>query len=230
MNDILNFQKRHSQMNQATPGSTSSRESVDEMPSKGFPTNRHHEDPVYERISNNNHVKVQDSMTRYSNQDSSPIDPKYDMMEKSSTPTMEENAAHSPATQKVRNTMGQKAETPRKIDELASRKSGTPNSLARQQKRQTSALQEGKQKRRCKLGGSTVEQVTAIRSREAEARIVKSSKSMANIQQPNVLEDLQNKDEQASNSYIPVEDESQILKGPKILVPNDSVSPFITTI
>ncbi|KAI5566008.1 hypothetical protein BDE02_14G157700 [Populus trichocarpa] len=230
MNDILNFQKRHSQMNQATPGSTSSRESVDEMPSKGFPTNRHHEDPVYERISNNNHVKVQDSMTRYSNQDSSPIDPKYDMMEKSSTPTMEEKAAHSPATQKVRNTMGQKAETPRKMDELASRKCGTPNSLARQQKRQTSALQEGKQKRRCKLGGSTVEQVTAIRSREAEARIVKSSKSMANIQQPNVLEDLHNKDEQASNSYIPVEEESQILKGPKILVPNDSCQNTISTV
>ncbi|KAL3573200.1 hypothetical protein D5086_027104 [Populus alba] len=230
MNDILNFQKRHSQMNQATPGSTSSRESVDEMPSKGFPTNRHHEDPVYERIYNNNHVKVQDSMTRYSNQDSSPIDPKYDMKEKSSTPTMEEKATHSPATQKVRNTMGQKAETPRKIDELASRKSGTPNSLARQQKRQTSALQEGKQKRRCKLGGSTVEQVIAIRSREEEARIVKSSKSMANIQQPNVLEDLHNKDEHASNSYIPVDDESQILKGPKILVPNDSCQNTISTV
>jgi hypothetical protein len=128
------------------------------------------------------------------------------------------------------NTKGPKVKTPRRIDELVTRKSGTPHSLARPQKHQTSASQEGKQKRREKLGGSKVEQVRAIRSREAEARIVKSSKSMANIQQPNVLEDLQNKDEQASNSYIPVEDESQILKGPKILVPNDSVSPFITTI
>ncbi|KAF9669743.1 hypothetical protein SADUNF_Sadunf14G0139200 [Salix dunnii] len=226
MNDILNFQRRHSQVNQATPGSRSSRQFVDEMPSKGIPTNRHHEDPVYERISN----KVQDSMTRYSNQDSSPIDPRYDMMEKSSTPTMEEKAAHPPATQKVRNTKGQKPETPRKIDELSSRKSGTPYSLARQQKHLTSALQEGKQKRRSKLGGSKVEQVIAFRSREAEARIVKSSKSMSNIQQPNVLEDLHGKDEQAPNSFIHVEEENQILKGPRFLVPSDSFQNTISTV
>ncbi|KAJ6329694.1 hypothetical protein OIU77_011214 [Salix suchowensis] len=230
-NDILNFQKRHSQVNQATPGSRSYRQFVDEMPSKGFPTNRHHEDPIYERISNNNHVKVQDSMTRYSNQDSSsPIHPRYDMMEKSSTPTMEEKAAHPPATQKVRNAKGQKAETPRKIDELASRKSGTPHGLARQQKHQTSALQEGKQKRRSKLGGSKVEQVIAFRSREAEARILKSSKSMANTQQSNVLEDLHGKDEQAPNSFIHVEEESQILKGTKILPPSDSFQNTISTV
>jgi RNA binding exosome subunit len=71
--------------------------------------------------------------------------------------------------------------------------------------------------------------VTAIRSREAEARIVKSSKSMEIIQQSDVMEDLHSKVEQASNYYSPV-DKSQILKGPNILVQTDSVSAFVTAI
>ncbi|CAK7349289.1 unnamed protein product [Dovyalis caffra] len=225
VNDILNFQKRHWQANQATP-SRSSKESVDEMPSKGFPTNRRHEDLG----SNNNHVNMQYTMTRYSNQDSSPVDPIYDMMEKSSIPPMKEKTAHPPATQKVRNTKGQKAEAPRKIDELVTRKSGTPHGLVRPQRHQTSALQEGKQKRCGKLGGSKVEQVRDIRCREAEARIVKSSKSMASIQPSIVLEDLNSKLEQASNSYSSVEDKSQILNRPKILVPNDSGQNTISTV
>jgi hypothetical protein len=50
------------------------------------------------------------------------------------------------------------------------------------------------------------------------------------IQQSDVLEDLHSKVEQASNYYCPVEDKSQILKGPNILVQTDSVSAFVTAI
>ncbi|KAJ6956703.1 hypothetical protein NC652_007686 [Populus alba x Populus x berolinensis] len=224
MNDIVSFQKRHSQTNQATPSSRSSKESVDGVPSKGFPTGRQHEDLVYGISSNNNQASLKDSKTMNLNQHCSPIDLKHDMMKKISNPTMQEKQAHPLATQNVMNTKGPKGKTPRRIDELVTRKGGNPHSLARPQKHQTSASQEGKQKRREKLGGSKVEQVRAIRSREAGARIVKSSKSMEIIQQSDVLEDLHSKVEQASNYY------SQILEGPNMLVETDSCRSTISTV
>lgn len=232
MQDALNLQNRHLHINQATPSNRSSTESIGAMQSKGFPINRH-KDLVQDRSSTNFNINTEDSMNRNSNQNSSPRDLTYNRKEKTSIPqAMEEKPVHLPAIRKVKTTKVQKVETPKKIDEIRTGRSRTPHSLARPQKHQSSILQEVKQRRHDKPDGSKeAEQMRVVRSKEPEARIVKSNKSVASIQQSNLLGEIQIEPEQASNFCSPpVDDECHSLKRPQILAPNEKVSRFVTTI
>ncbi|KAF2299922.1 hypothetical protein GH714_005968 [Hevea brasiliensis] len=225
--------KKYPHTSQAITNNGSSTESTGTMQSMGFPNRWHHGDLVQDKNSPNFNVTMQDSMDKNSNQNMSPRNLNSEVMkEKNITtipPVMEEKPVHLTAVQKVKVTKVQKAMAPRKIDELPTRRSGNPHNLARPLKHQTSMLQEVKQKRHNRLGQSKEEErVRSNRSKEAEAGIKKSNKSVSSTRQPNMVEELQSQPEQASNLCIPpTDDECQSLKGPEILAPNENSSSVI---
>ncbi|KAK9270757.1 hypothetical protein L1049_026340 [Liquidambar formosana] len=232
MHDAMNLQKKNPHMNQATLGKKFATEAIEVMPSKGLPTIRRHED-LTDGSSTSLKVNMKDSMNRNSDQHTSLRDLETDSgkAKVSIPPIMAEKPVQVlPSQKKVHTTKLYRSETPRKIDEVVTRKNGTPHNFARPLKHQISILQEMKQRRHDKISGSKVAaaQVTAGRSKEAEIRIIRSKKSEASIQPSNKAQQLQKEAEQASTLYSPRGGECESLKEPHTLAPNDTY-PNITS-
>jgi hypothetical protein len=221
----INLQKKH-QLSQATHTKRTSKEAVRATQSEGFPNGRHHEDLVAEESSTNFNFHMKSLMNRNSDQNYSPRDtqPESGIGKARIPPVMEEKPLYIPATQKAKSTKAHKSETPRKIDEVATRRNGTLHSFARPLKHQSSILQEAKPRRNDKLSGykGSAEQVRTSRPKEAESHIIKSNKSSSIIQQLNLTE-LTEEAEHASHLYSPPGAGYQSLKEP-ILPSNASVS------
>jgi len=223
----INLQKKHQHMSQATHIKKSSKEAIRANQSEGFPNVRHHEDLVTEESSTDFNFHMKSLMNRNLEQNYSPREPESEpgVGKARIPPVMEEKQPlYIPATQKAKNTKAHKSETPRKIDEVATKRNGTLHNFARPRKHQSSILQEAKPRRNDKLSGykGSAEQVRASRSKEAESHIIKSNKSASSIQQLNVMQ-LTREAEQASHLYSPPGSGYQSLKEP-ILPSNASVS------
>ncbi|XP_059454363.1 uncharacterized protein LOC132184663 [Corylus avellana] len=203
----INLQKKHQHMSQATHTKRASKEAVRATQSEGFPTGRHHEDLVNEENSRDLNFHMKSLMNRNSDQNYSPRDmqPESGIGKARIPPVMEEKPLYIPATpQKAKSTKAHKSETPRKIDEVATRRNGTLHNFARPLKHQSSILQEAKPRMYDKLSGykGSAEQVRISRPKEAESHIIKSNKSASIIQQLNVAE-LAEEAEHASHLYSP---------------------------
>lgn len=218
LHDAVNLQKKHQHMSQATHTKKSSKEAIRATQSEGFPNGRHHVDLVTEESSTDLNFHMKSSLNRNSDQNYSPRDPaesESGIGKARIPPVMEE---------KAKNRKAHKGVTPRKIDEVATRRNETLHNFARPLKHQSSILQEAKPRRSDKLSGykGSAEQVRTSRSKEAEPHIIKSNKSASSFQQLNVIQ-LTKEAEQASHLYSPPGAGYLSLKEP-ILPSNASVS------
>ncbi|KAJ4839361.1 hypothetical protein Tsubulata_043158 [Turnera subulata] len=224
----MNLQKRQSHASHETSAKKSHMETIHGLQSKEFQNSRYHENSVQ-------NISMQDSMNRNSGLDSSHMEQKSDVRDRTSIRTvMEEKHVHLQHIQKA-NTTKQKVSSSRKIDELAARRSGASDSFAKSPKHKTSILKEVKKKRQDQPSGSVeAEKNRGIRSKEAEARIVKSSKPIARIQKPKVVQEAQVEADQTPNLLSPpVDDQCQSLEETENLDSNDrlqsqSTIPMVT--
>lgn len=225
LHETINMQKKHPRMNQAALSKKSSSEATDATQTEGFPNARNHEDLFMGKSSTDLTFHMKALVNRSSDQNCSPRAPESEPgREKARIPSvMEEKAVHLPAMHKTKNTRARKSETPRKIDEVVTRRNGTLQNFARPLKHQSSNLQHVKPKRNDKFSGyKGAEQVRGNRSKEAVSHIVKSNKSVSSIHPLNVAQ-LTKEEEQASPLYSSPGDRFQSLKEP-IVPPPDGVS------
>ncbi|XP_034674217.1 uncharacterized protein LOC117905397 [Vitis riparia] len=201
--ETVNLQKKHPHLNQSTHGKKSSTDAIDAMPHKGFPNTKHHENMVRYGSPTNLKVNIKDSMHKNFDQSASRTDVELQSKKAKANilPIMKEKAVHvTPAQKKIDNTKVHKRETPRKIDEVMTRRNGT--NLVRPLKHPISILQEMKQRRQDKIGGTKrAEQGSAVRHKEAEVHIINSKKSEANTQPFAVAQKLHKDAELASSLY-----------------------------
>lgn len=228
--ETVNLQKKHPHLNQSTHGKKSSTDATDAMPHKGFPNTKHHENMVRYGSPTNLKVNIKDSMHKNFDQSASRTDVELQSKKAKANilPIMKEKAVHvTPAQKKIDNTKVHKRETPRKIDEVMTRRNGT--NLVRPLKHPISILQEMKQRRQDKIGGTKrAEQGSAVRHKEAEVHIINSKKSEANTQPFAVAQKLHKDAELASSLYGSVGNECQSLKEPHTLAPNDTCQDIIS--
>ncbi|RVX15164.1 hypothetical protein CK203_007913 [Vitis vinifera] len=228
--ETVNLQKKHPHLNQSTHGKKSSTDATDAMPHKGFPNTKHHENMVRYGSPTNLKVNIKDSMHKNFDQSASrtDVEPQSKKAKANILPIMKEKAVHvTPAQKKIDNTKVHKRETPRKIDEVMTRRNGT--NLVRPLKHPISILQEMKQRRQDKIGGTKrAEQGSAVRHKEAEVHIINSKKSEANTQPFAVAQKLHKDAELASSLYGSVGNECQSLKEPHTLAPNDTCQDIIS--
>ena len=224
--ETVNLPKKHPLLNQSMHGKRSSTDATDVMPHKGFPDTKHHENMVRYGSSTNLKVNMKDSMHKNLDQSASSTDvePQSKKAKANILPIMKEKAVYiTPTQKKVDNTKVPKRETPRKIDEVMRRRNGT--NLVRPLKHPISILQEMKQRRHDKIGGSKrAKQGRALKDKEAEVPIIQSKKSETNTQPLAVAQQLHKDAEQASSLYNSVRDECHSLEEPHTLAPNDTVS------
>ncbi|XP_057975665.1 uncharacterized protein LOC131163008 [Malania oleifera] len=193
----MNLPKQQPHVNQATYSRKSSTEAIDAMTSKGSLDGRN-EDLAGDGGSTNLKISMKDSTNRSSEQNSSPSDqkPESEKVKPRAAQVVEEKPTRVPSTQKkVDNKKMYKREIPRKIDEVMTRKKGTPRNVTKPLK---SHLQKTKQRRQDKIGGSnTAERETVRRSMK---EITRSNESKESIQPMNIEIKLQKEGEQADES------------------------------
>ncbi|KAF5468469.1 hypothetical protein F2P56_012616 [Juglans regia] len=229
--DVTNLQKKHQHMNQATSSKKGSTEAIHAAQSEGFPNGSYREDLVAEESSPDLNFHMKALENRNSEKKFSPTDPESQLVREKARipPFMEAKPVYVPATQKEKNTKAHKSETPRKIDEVATRRNGTLQNFVRSSKHQSSILQEVKPRRNEKFSDYIgVEQVRANMSKEAESHIVKSNKSASSIQPLNVAQ-LMKEAEKAFPMYSPPEDGCQSLEEP-VLPPKGSSQNMLSKI
>ncbi|KDP38496.1 hypothetical protein JCGZ_04421 [Jatropha curcas] len=224
-----NFPKKHSHKSQATFNNGSPKESIHTVQSVGFPNKKHHGDLVQDKSYPSFNVNVQDSMNKNSTPNSSPRNLNSEVIKEKkktiSPSVVEDKPGHLASVPKVKVTKVQKAEAPRRIDELAKRKNGNPQSLVRSQKHQTNMFQEVKRRRQNELTRTREEeQVRSSRFRKAEACSLKPNETVLGKQKSNLPEELQSQAEQASNLCSPPDGDCKSLKGTEMLSPNGKSS------
>ncbi|KAG6626808.1 hypothetical protein CIPAW_15G077700 [Carya illinoinensis] len=229
--DVTNLQKKHQHMNQVTSSKKGSTEAIHAAHSEGFPNGRHHEDLVAEESSPDLNFHMKALENRNSEKNFYPSDPVSQLVREKARipPFMEGKPVYVPATQKEKNTKAHKSETPRKIDEVATRRNGTLQNFVRPSKQQSSILQEVKPRRNDKFSDyKGAEQVRANMSKEAESHIVKSNKSASSIQPLNVAQ-LMKEAEKAFPLYSPSVDGCQSLEE-SVLPPKGSSQNMVSKI
>lgn len=217
MQETVTLRMKLPHLNQSTHGKKSSTDATDAMPHKGLPSTKHQENMVRYGSSSN----LKDSTRRNLDQSacSTDVEPQSQGARPKILAVMSEKAVNfMTVRKKVDNTKVHRRETPRKIDEVMTRRNGA-NSV-KPLKHPISILQDMKQKRQDKVEGSKrAEEGNAIRHKEAEVPIVMSKKSEANTRQFAAVPQLCKDAEQAS-----VGEESQSLKEAPLLATNGTVS------
>lgn len=224
--EMVNLPKKHQHLNQSIHGKRSSTDATDVMPHKGFPYTKNHENMVRNGSSTNLMVNIKDSMLKNLDQSvsSTDVEPQSEKAKANIMPIMKEKAVHiTPAQKKGDNTKVHKRETPRRIDEVMTRRNGT--NLVRPLKHPISILHEMKQRRQDKIGGSKrAEQGSAVKHNEAEVPVIMSKKSEANTKPFIVAEHVHKDDKRASSVYNSARDECHNQKEPHTQASNDTVS------
>ncbi|KAL6216142.1 hypothetical protein ACLB2K_009368 [Fragaria x ananassa] len=144
-------------------------------------------------------------------------------------PAMKEKAVHHVAPlQKAKTRRVDKSEIPRRMDEVVTRRNGTLNKLTRPPKQ--SILEQVTHRTHDKVGGHNgAEKGRASRLKQAEPRIVKSSKPTESTQPLHLAQNLQ-KEAEAPTSYGHDEDEFRSVHEPQTLVPHDTCQNSISVV
>uniref|UniRef100_A0A2N9GDJ1 DUF3741 domain-containing protein n=1 Tax=Fagus sylvatica TaxID=28930 RepID=A0A2N9GDJ1_FAGSY len=230
LHDTINMQKKHPHMNQAALSKKSSTEAIDATQPERFPYGRNHEDLVKGKSSTDLTFHMKALVNRNSDQNCSPRVPESEPGREKARipPVMEEKPVHLLPMQKAKNTKAHKSETPRKIDEVVTRRNGARQNFARPLKHQSSNLQDVKPRRNDKFSiYKGAEPVRANRSKEAESHIVKSNKSVSSIHPMNVAQPTKEA-EHSSPLYSPPGDRWQSLKEPIVSPPDGSQNKVST--
>ncbi|GFY86157.1 hypothetical protein Acr_04g0008950 [Actinidia rufa] len=210
MHDAAGLQKKQQYMNQTMSYKRSSIELIDERSLKGLPNGKNQEDPV--RDGSSAKVNTRNSMNGNSNQNSSPIvlGSKTDKAKGSIAPLAEKKPVHFPVMRKTADHLKvHTSETPKKIDELITRRNGTRHNSTRPLKHQNSILQDMKQKRLEKTSNSKgADQMNGKRSKE-EVQNFTPKESEASIKLLNGALTLNKEGEHAPTLYSSGEDELQ---------------------
>ncbi|XP_018504996.1 uncharacterized protein LOC103955491 isoform X1 [Pyrus x bretschneideri] len=194
----VDLQKKQTLADQARLHRKNTREVAGAVQPKGVPNGRFHENLVRSKSSSDLNFGTNNSSPKY-------LDPE-PSKEKFGTPlAMEERPVHAaPPLQKAKSRRVNKNEMPRRIDEVATRRSHE------------------------KLGSqNATEKVRASRLKQAEPRIVKSNKSRASIQSVDSKQNLHKEAKlEAPTLCDPNEVECRSLEKPQTLLPNESVMPY----
>lgn len=214
IHDAIHLQKKHPHMNQAKQNKRSLKKPTNANQYEGFPNGKHHDNLVRDKSSAEYNIHMKDSVNWNSEQNLSPRDSE---KEAHISPAIKEKPVQVAVSHKAKVIKVHKKEVPRRINEVAARRNGTVNNLARPLKHQSSILEEVKHRMHGKHssydGG---EHVRARRYGETE--------SNSSNQPLNSVKQMQNEAEQASILYTPSEDECKTLREPQTLASNDTVS------
>ncbi|XP_048331080.2 uncharacterized protein LOC107420177 isoform X1 [Ziziphus jujuba] len=212
IHDSINVQKNHPQMNQAKQNRKSLKKPTNANQFEGFPNGKHHDDMVTDKSSAEFNIHMKDSMNWNSDQNLSPRESEsVSGKEAHISPVVKEKPVQVAVAQKAKVTKVNKKESPRRIDEVATRRNGTVNNLARPLKHQSSILDEVKHRMHGKHssydGG---EHVRARRHGEAESNRTRTSNQPLNSAK------------QVQKEATPLEDECKSLKEPQTSASNDT--------
>ncbi|GLU04425.1 hypothetical protein SLE2022_215740 [Rubroshorea leprosula] len=213
MHTATNFQKKKTQLDQATDSRKGSTEHTGKVQVDGFQNGRHHQDHGRDSSSTNSNVKMKDSIRRNSSQNSSRGDQQSETARAGVQPTMGDKQVQAQPQPKAKGTKIYKPEIPRMIDELMIKRSGTLYKLPRPLTHQSSILQEGKQRGSEKFSMSKdADQVKISKSKEVEAHIIKSNKTEASIQSLTGTQELNKGARDESFSFSSPKDKGQSLE------------------
>ncbi|KAL5845081.1 hypothetical protein ACOSQ4_011039 [Xanthoceras sorbifolium] len=219
-------------MHQAAASKKSFTETVDAMQSERYPSVRHHENLASKRSPTTLNVNTRSSMSKNSNQNTSPRDQEPKLMKtKAVIPSLvEKKPVHESGAWKAESVKIHKREIPPKINEVMIRRGGTMQNSGKPLKNQNSIFQEVKQRSVEFHRLKEVNQVRASKTKEAELNTIKSSKSVAIIQSPIVAQEPQQKSQQASILHSPVQEENQSVKEPETLATTDSCQDITSVV
>ena len=196
---VVDLQKKQTLAEQARVNKKIAREAAATVQSTRVPNGKYHENLVRSKSSVDLNFNKKDSSPNSS-------DPQQAKEKLGTLPAMEDRSVHAaPPLQKAKSRRVNKSEMPRRIDEVATRRS--------HEKRGSH---------------NATEKVRASRLKQAELRIVNSNKSTASIQP---LDSAQNEHKEAEleapTLYDPNEVESQSLEKSQTLLPKESVCPSL---